>query len=237
MKSNEIRVSEYFYSIQGEGITMGVPCVFVRLQGCNLLCKGKDWVCDTIPVWTKGDKWEIRDFVKEIFKRYHKYLVKGAHLCFTGGEPVIQQDAIIEFLNIYYQKYEYLPYLEIETNGTKEFKNELLKELDLINCSPKTSNSGMKQERTIQADVLRQINGVHGSIFKFVIAEPEDLLEVQDIIDLLSLKEEKIVLMPAGDCRADIIKRGMMVAEMCKENNYFYCSRLQVNIWDEVTGV
>jgi chemotaxis protein CheD len=95
----------------------------------------------------------------------------------------------------------------------------------------------MKQERTIKADVLRQINEAHGSIFKFVIAEAYDLDEVQDLIDLLDLREEKIVLMPAGDCREQLNDLAPMVAEMCKENNYYYGSRLQVDIWDEVTGI
>jgi len=61
-----IRISEHFYSLQGEGKTMGVPAIFVRLQACNLLCGGygtqKDgklhdgatWRCDTLDVWTKG---------------------------------------------------------------------------------------------------------------------------------------------------------------------------------------
>jgi len=237
MKEEFIRVSEYFYSIQGEGITMGVPSVFIRLQGCNLLCKSDDWVCDSIPVWTKGTKMLVRDLVKEIFGKYHKYLTKGAHLIFTGGEPTSQQDAIKQFLDIYYQKYEYCPYIEIETNGTKVIKEDLLKDLDLINCSPKLSNSGMKQERTIKHDALKVINDHYGSLFKFVVSEANDLLEIQDIIDLLRLKEEKIVLMPAGDDREKLNKVSAMVAEMCKENNYFYSDRLQVRIWDEVVGV
>ena len=236
-KKEEIRVSEMFYSIQGEGITMGVPSVFIRLQACNLLCKSKDWVCDTIPVWTKGDKMLVRDLVKEVFQRFHKYLTKGAHLVFTGGEPMLQQAAIQEFVDVYYRKYEYVPFLEIETNGTIEFTNELLKEFDLINCSPKLCNSGMKEDRRIKADVLRQINNYRSSIFKFVVCEEEDLAEIQDLIDLLDLKSEKVVLMPAGDCREQLHSLAPMVAEMCKTNNYYYGSRLQVDIWDEVTGV
>jgi|7_EtaG_2_1085326.scaffolds.fasta_scaffold01371_12 organic radical activating enzyme len=232
-----IKVSEYFYSIQGEGITMGVPSVFIRLAGCNLLCEGKDWVCDTIPVWRKGESKHIETFVKQIFKQYHKYFVKGTHLIFTGGEPLLQQDEITEFLTVYYNKYEYLPFIEIETNGTKILKDELLKEVDLINCSPKTSNSGMKQDRTINSDVLKQINKMHGSIFKFVISEAEDLIEIQGLIDLLSLDESKIVLMSAGDCREQLYSTAPMVAEICKENNYFYGSRLQVEIWNKTVGV
>lgn len=236
-KKEIIRVSEMFYSIQGEGITMGVPSVFIRLTACNLLCKSKDWVCDTIPVWTKGDKMQTRDLVKDVFQRYHKYFVKGAHLVFTGGEPMIQQEAIKEFINIYYNKYDYVPFLEMETNGTIEFDNELLKEFDLINCSPKLANSGMKEERRIKADVLRQINNYRTSIFKFVVCEQEDLAEIQDLIELLDLKPDKIVLMPAGDCFEQLHSLAPMVAEMCKENNYLYGSRLQVTIWNQTTGV
>ena len=54
-------VSEKFYSIQGEGISTGVPAVFLRLAGCNILCKGKGWICDSIEVWKKGVKTEFKD--------------------------------------------------------------------------------------------------------------------------------------------------------------------------------
>jgi 7-carboxy-7-deazaguanine synthase len=237
MKKDYIRVSEYFYSIQGEGITMGVPSVFIRLTGCNLLCSSKDWVCDTIPVWTKGEKKLVEEFVKEIGEQYNKYFLKGAHLVWTGGEPVTQQKAIVHFCDIFFSQYEFIPFMEIETNGTKEISNDLLKELDLINCSPKTSNSGMEQERTIKPDSLKIINNFENSIFKFVVAEEEDLMEIQDIIELLELKETKIVLMPAADCREQLESNLEMVADMCKENNYLMSTRMQVEIWNEVTGV
>ena len=40
-KKEYLRISEDFYSLQGEGRTMGIPAVFVRLQACNILCKGE----------------------------------------------------------------------------------------------------------------------------------------------------------------------------------------------------
>ena len=67
-------VSEYFYSIQGEGKTMGVPSVFIRLTACNLMCGGRGtekdfklhngatWRCDSIEVWRKGKKWKKHIF-------------------------------------------------------------------------------------------------------------------------------------------------------------------------------
>ena len=62
-KLNHLLVSEVFYSLQGEGSTMGIPAVFLRLSGCNLLCDGA-WRCDTIEVWQKGHKTEFEDVYK-----------------------------------------------------------------------------------------------------------------------------------------------------------------------------
>ena len=61
----KLSISEVFYSIQGEGVTMGIPAVFLRLGGCNLLCKSDKWVCDTIEVWQKSKAIEFEDILPE----------------------------------------------------------------------------------------------------------------------------------------------------------------------------
>ena len=111
-----IRVSETFYSIQGEGPTVGVPAVFIRLQGCNLNCGSRSgsWVCDTVDVWKKGTQYSITDFFQDIMEKYNHALLDGEHLLMTGGEPLLQQAAMSEFINQFNQK----PYIEVETNGT-----------------------------------------------------------------------------------------------------------------------
>lgn len=232
-----LRVSEHFYSLQGEGITMGVPSVFIRLQGCNLLCSSKEWECDTIEVWKKGEPIEIEDFAYHIHSLYGKEIRKGAHLIFTGGEPVIQQDAIVEFIQYYGEKYECYPFIEIETNGTKPFGKDLLELINLINCSPKTSNAGMELSRTIVPEVLKQIDNFGNSIFKFVIAEMEDIDEVNQIVKENDLWEKRVVLMPAADCQEQLRETIEMVAELCKDNCYMLSSRLQISIWNKTIGV
>mgnify|MGYP001381990436 CR=1 FL=1 len=115
----EIRVSESFFSIQGEGITVGVPAVFLRLQGCNLDCgsKGGNWVCDTEAVWKKGRKHTINDYFEDFINQYHQAFNIGAHLILTGGEPLLQQEAICEFIAQFKEK-------PIIGNGYKSFKNK-----------------------------------------------------------------------------------------------------------------
>ncbi|MEY4571373.1 MAG: Cellulophaga phage phiSM, partial [Bacteroidota bacterium] len=84
MQNKELRlpVSEVFYSIQGEGQTMGVPAVFLRLGGCNILCQSKHWVCDTIEVWRKSKSTAFDEILSEEFTK--RIIEDGAHLIITG---------------------------------------------------------------------------------------------------------------------------------------------------------
>ncbi len=75
-------VNEIFYSIQGESIYSGVPCVFVRLTGCNLRCS----YCDTAYAYYEGV--ELR--IEEILSRVDNY--KCPLIEITGGEPLLQGD-------------------------------------------------------------------------------------------------------------------------------------------------
>lgn len=96
-----LSLSESFYSIQGEGITSGVPSVFIRLRGCNFMCGGPGgslmkagkatWWCDTEAVWRQGKQtpftdlmanWEKEDILDWI-------AVGRVHLIWTGGEPTM----------------------------------------------------------------------------------------------------------------------------------------------------
>ncbi|MBZ5672171.1 MAG: 7-carboxy-7-deazaguanine synthase QueE, partial [Acidobacteriia bacterium] len=75
-------VTEIFKSIQGESTFAGLPCVFVRLTGCNLRCH---W-CDTAYAFHGGQKMTV----DEIMARVHQLGGKLVEL--TGGEPLLQDD-------------------------------------------------------------------------------------------------------------------------------------------------
>ena len=228
-----LRVSEWFYSIQGEGKTMGIPSLFIRLQSCNIVCDG-EWTCDTIDVWKHGDKISCEDLINDM-EPYIYNLYSGAHLVFTGGEPLIQKEGIKEFINTFKEKHKFIPYIEIETNGTKSPKG-LEGYIDLWNCSFKLSNSGVEKRRRLMPKVLQEINKLN-SIFKIVIGKEEDWNEAHLIILGNDLDNEKIYLMPAAEDMNELTTNNQLVAEICKKHTLNYSSRLQITLWNKTTGV
>ncbi len=97
-------VNEIFFSIQGESIHAGLPCIFVRLTGCNLCCT----YCDTTYAHKEGQSRELIDIVDAIAA----YPCKRVAL--TGGEPLLQADTPDFVLNQLQNGYEVL----VETNGS-----------------------------------------------------------------------------------------------------------------------
>ena len=76
-----LKVTEIFYSLQGEADTAGVPTVFVRLTGCPLRCQ----YCDTAYAFHGGEWWEM----SAVFSRVREYPTR--YVCVTGGEPLAQK--------------------------------------------------------------------------------------------------------------------------------------------------
>ena len=233
-KNYSLRIAEQFYSLQGEGKTMGVPAVFVRLQACNILCKG-EWICDTIEVWKTGNKTTIHNWLYSI-RFWIKNLKDGAHLIFTGGEPLLQQKQIINAVKIFKRLLGFKPFVEIETNGTIMPSEELLDTVDLFNCSFKLKNSGVRKDRRLKYDVLKKLNN-YNTIYKIVISSTIDFIEAKEIFDEVGIKNKDVWLMPAGDNYDDIIKTNKIVANICIIYTMNFSTRLQVVLWNKTTGV
>jgi 7-carboxy-7-deazaguanine synthase len=76
-----LRITEIFFSLQGEGRRMGLPTVFVRLTGCPLRCG----YCDTAYAFQGGEWRSLADIVAAVAKHPTR------HVCVTGGEPLAQR--------------------------------------------------------------------------------------------------------------------------------------------------
>src|SRR6185503_1731335 len=110
----DLKVSEIFASIQGEGPSAGAPSVFLRLAQCNLHCA---W-CDTKYTWdwtTYRFEDEVRtESVSAVAVRLRAH--SEQRLVVTGGEPLLQEEALFELFRLLDERARYV--VEIETNGT-----------------------------------------------------------------------------------------------------------------------
>jgi 7-carboxy-7-deazaguanine synthase len=233
---NKLAVSESFYSIQGEGQTMGIPSVFLRLGGCNLLCESAGWRCDTIEVWSKS---KSTDFIDVLSNEWVVRLRHGAHLVITGGEPMLHEKHIISYLDWFESRYNFLPIVEIETNGTIKPSIELSNKVKFWNVSPKLSSAGEQntKQMRINEEALNKFSSFgEKTIFKFVICTDDDIAEL--LYDYSKyITKEQIVLMPAGSSQEELSKTRLLVAEKCRVLNVRYSERLHVVIWNLKTGV
>lgn len=98
-----LRVTEIFYSLQGEALTSGLPTIFIRLTGCPLRCV----YCDTEYAFVGGE----RQSLDEIMTTVASYPCK--RICLTGGEPLAQPNAIALMKMLLAEGYE----ISLETAG------------------------------------------------------------------------------------------------------------------------
>ena len=149
-----LRLTEIFYSLQGEALTSGLPTIFVRLTGCPLRCV----YCDTEYAFTGGERQSL-DAIIATIKTY-----PCKRICLTGGEPLAQPNAIELMQRLLSDGYE----ISLETAGALSVKDvpaAVSKVMDL-----KTPSSGEADKNLLSnLDHLTQ----HDQI-KFVIMNRTD---------------------------------------------------------------
>ncbi len=79
-----LKINEIFPSIQGEGLRLGEPTLFIRFSGCNLKCS----FCDTKNAWQTGQTMTVESILEEIEKIHPTF--PADWVCLTGGEPLLQ---------------------------------------------------------------------------------------------------------------------------------------------------
>ena len=151
-----MRISEIFFSIQGESIYSGLPCVFVRVAGCNLKCS----YCDTKHDVDNAEEFTPKEILDVVNTFTHTYLVE-----ITGGEPLLYDDVyeLIELLH--HAGFKVL----IETNGSLDLKkipDYVCKIVDV-----KTAGSGHGDSFLVSN--LSYINPVKDNL-KFVLCDMND---------------------------------------------------------------
>jgi organic radical activating enzyme len=228
---SELKLSELFESIQGEGASAGEPALFVRLALCNLDCS---W-CDTPYTWN----WNSFDYDAEVklapvAELGAKIARSGARrVIVTGGEPLLQQAALAEL-------FDALPAalaIEIETNGTLAPSDALVARVDQWNVSPKLENSGVSEQRRLRPSALGVLRDSGRAWLKLVVATEADIAEADAVVRRLGWPESRVLLMPEARTRAELAERSPAVRAACEATGYRFSPRLHIERWDGRRGV
>ncbi|MFI8481484.1 7-carboxy-7-deazaguanine synthase QueE [Pseudomonas sp. NPDC078700] len=149
-----LRITEIFFSLQGETRTAGLPTVFVRLTGCPLRCQ----YCDTAYAFNGGELMSLDAIIEKIASYSPRYV------CVTGGEPLAQPNCIALLERLCDAGFE----VSLETSGALDVSAvdaRVSKVLDL-----KTPGSAeVARNRYENIDLL-----THNDQVKFVICSRED---------------------------------------------------------------
>lgn len=169
---SKLRISEIYASIQGEGPRTGEQTIFVRFAGCNLRCPG--WPCDTPHAifpelyreeWRTLTAKEVGDEIKKIDAGRHM------NICFTGGEPFLQNDEAFHELvvDMFLDRT-----LEVFSNGTIEYPNWAFEYLYFI-MDWKMPGSGEDPDNPVRLINLKHLQP--GDAVKFVCGDDNDYKE------------------------------------------------------------
>lgn len=174
MSTDRLRITEIFYSLQGESRTVGWPTVFVRLTGCPLRCG----YCDTSYAF-QGGTWMTLDDICEQVAQYHPHYVTV-----TGGEPLAQKACLPLLQRLCDQGYE----VALETSGALDVSPvdpRVIKVMDL-----KTPGSG-EEQRNFYGNIQHL---TRQDQVKFVICDRADYDWAKDVLERYRLTERCEVL-------------------------------------------
>ena len=227
-----MRIAEIYQSIQGEGVLTGTHSVFVRTSGCNLRCV----YCDTpYASWNpEGDDYSVDEIVEEMGR------FELEHVVLTGGEPML----FAELVPLCERLREQRKHITIETAGTLY----LPLECDLMSISPKLSNSTPSSEEYPRwhqrheasryvPNTIRRLIQDYEYQFKFVIADPADIVEVEEYLaEFPQIDRERVLLMPEGCNTTRLQEIQRWLDEDCQRLGLTVCPRRQIEWFGSVRG-
>ena len=221
-------VSELFGpTLQGEGPSAGRRAGFVRLGRCSLNCS---W-CDTPYSWD----WKRYDPAVELHEidvgevAVSIRAMDVPRVVVTGGEPLLQQRAVVELLRL-------LPGLvvEVETNGIHAPEPELVEHVERFNVSPKLANAGIGRGRRYKPEVLRALQATGKAVFKFVACELPDLDEIEAMVAECDLTD--VWVMPEGTDAQTLVARAQRLADAVVARGWHLTPRLHILLWGDERG-
>ena len=251
-----LKISEIFYSIQGEGKYVGTPSVFVRVGGCNLSCQGfgirvkkgdKEIVgCDSIYAANAAfsDEWVVyKDKQSLIDEIYHCTQEYEGNIPFdivlTGGEPSLYfRDEVLLGACEYFLDHHHR--ISVESNGSVLFDFNPILEAFSFTLSVKLSNA--KESRAINIAALQNILDHAREVnFKFVLdrAMCESGRAQKEIDAILSrlCGSYEVYLMPLGTETKELDENLEAILKLAMKRGFRVADRLHIRLFGDRRGV
>ena len=212
--SEMLRISEIFYSIQGETSRIGLPTVFVRLTGCPLRCT----YCDTSYAFTGGQNMTQAEILAEVARRQSRYVTV------TGGEPLAQKNCLQLLAALCNAGYD----VSLETGGALDISGvdtRVVKVLDIK--TPGSGEAGKNLWSNIA--VLRPLDEI-----KFVLCDESDYQWAARVLREYKPAEKCSVLFSSASGQLSPTK----LAEWILRDHLPVRLQIQLHklLWGEVTG-
>jgi len=236
-----MRISEVFYTLQGEGMNIGKPAIFVRTSGCNLRCH---W-CDTMfaswhPEGGHFKPTQVADMIEDA--RPGSVKPRRIEVVISGGEPMIYAKELRHLVAMLRTDgYG----VTIETAGT--IYDSMVRP-SLWSISPKLAHSAPDQtehpneyrkhmkNNKFQAEFTKRAN----TQYKFVVRHDNfetDLEEVRKFKKYHGIATRDIILMPEGQTHEETIAAMPYLFEKCMQYGYTMAPRLHVILYGSKRGV
>ena len=209
-----LRITEIFFSIQGETSKIGLPTVFIRLTGCPLRCQ----YCDTSYAFYGGEVMLFEDIIHQVTKFNCK------DVCVTGGEPLAQANSkklLKDLADLDFQ-------VSLETGGSISLK-EVDERVKII-MDIKTPDSGeATKNRWENLELLKQTDEL-----KIVICSREDYQWSKEIIEQYKISEKCPILF--SPCAESIDPRDLAEWILTDQLPIRFQMQIHKILWDNQPG-
>lgn len=214
LQTETLRITEIFFSLQGETRTTGIPTTFIRLTGCPLRCQ----YCDTAYAFHGGKTLSITDILKQIRQYRSRYVTV------TGGEPLAQPQCLSLLTLLCDEGYE----VSLETSGALDVAAVDPRVIKIIDVKTPGSQEATKNRWENFHYLLP-----HDQI-KFVICDRADYLWAKDVMTNYHLTERCHILFSPSHQQLS----NQELAEWILEDHLTVRFQLQLHkyIWGNVPG-
>ena len=181
----KVKIKEIFTSIQGEGPYVGEKQIFVRFCKCNLACK----FCDTDFSFENANEYDEIELFNLLLNK------KADTISFTGGEPLVEADFILSFLEKYKDKLNKKIYLE--TNGTLPCElSKIIDFVDVVSMDIKLKSATDEKNRFDDNEKFLEIANKKEVFIKVVFDNNIADDEIISCIKLAKKNNNLIILQP-----------------------------------------